>query len=164
VSEDFDSEVKRALGYLLKATSARPVTEAEAQAKLAARDIDGDVAEAALGQAKKLGALDDAAFARAWVEDRGRRRGYSAARLRTELARRQVPDELIEAALGALDDRDDLAAATELARQRAQRMPAHLPPETVARRVAAFVARRGYPPSLAERAAMTATRVGEHWD
>jgi regulatory protein len=164
VSTDFDGQVKRALGYLLKATSARPVTEAEARAKLAGREADTEVADAAVEQAKALRAIDDAAFARAWVEDRGRRRGYSSARLRQELQRRQVPDALIEEALAELDDRDDLAAATELARQRAQRMPAQLPPETVARRVAAFVVRRGYPPSLAQRAAMTATRLGEHWD
>lgn len=165
MSDEFDDRVKRALGYLLKATSARPVTEAEAKAKLASRAIDEDVAQAALKQAKQAGAIDDAAFARIWVEDRGRRRGFGGPRLRQELTRRKVPETLIDAALAELEeDRDDLAAATELARSRAQRMPPDLPPEAVARRVAAFVARRGYPASLAQRAALTATRADEPWD
>jgi regulatory protein len=159
-----DKEAQAAFAYLLRATAQRPQTEAELRAKLAARDVADDDAEAAIARAKAVRAIDDAAFAKAWVADRGEVRGYGTARLRTELTRRQVPEALIDEALAGLDGRDDLEAATALARQRAQRMPAALPPETVARRLVGFLVRRGYPPALAQRAAVTASGLDRAWD
>ncbi|HEY8339378.1 MAG TPA: regulatory protein RecX [Egibacteraceae bacterium] len=157
-------EVKAALAYLLKSTAQRPQTEAELRDKLRRRDVDDDVSDAAIAEAKRLRAVDDAAFARAWVEDRGRARGFGTARLRAELRRRQVPDELIDEALHRLDGRDDLAVATELAAKRAATLPASLPPETVARRLVAYLVRRGHPPALAQRAAITASGLDREWD
>lgn len=157
-------EAGKALAFLLRSTGVRPQTEAELRAKLRTREVPDEVADEALDRARKLRAVDDAAFARAWVEDRGRVRGYGVARLKQELRRRQVPDELIEQALAALEDRDEAAAALELARHRAQRMPATLPPETVARRVIGFLVRRGYGPGVAQRAAREATALDREWD
>jgi regulatory protein len=159
-----DDAVGRAVAFVLRSTKARPQTAAELRAKLAAREYDADVITAAVDRATRLGALDDAAFAQAWVADRGMVRGFSAARLRRELERRQVPDPLIDEALTALDDRDDLAAATELARTRAQKLPASLPPETVARRLVGFLARRGYPQALARRVAIEVSGLDRRWD
>lgn len=157
-------EVGKALAFVLRSTGVRPQTEAELRAKFAAREVPDEVAEAALERARAMRAVDDAAFARAWVEDRGRARGYGAVRLKQELRRRQVPEALIEEALATLEDRDEAAAALELARRRAQRLPATLPPETVARRVTAFLVRRGYGPGLAQRAAREATALDRDWD
>lgn len=157
-------EVKSALAYLLKSTAQRPQTEAELRDKLRRREVDDDVADAAIAEAKRLRAVDDAAFARAWVDDRGRERGYGVARLRTELRRRRVPDDLVDEALRRLDDRDDLAVATDLAAQRAATLPASLSPETVARRLVAYLVRRGHPPALAQRAAISASGLDRVWD
>jgi regulatory protein len=157
-------EVGRALAFLLRSTEVRPQTEAELRARLRAREVPDQAADEALERARKLRAVDDAAFARAWVQDRGRVRGYGVSRLKQELRRRQVPEPLIEQALGALADRDEAVAALELARRRAQRMPATLPPETVARRVAGFLVRRGYGPGVAQRAAREATALDREWD
>jgi regulatory protein len=156
--------LRRALAFVLRSTKARPQTAAELRDKLAAREYDSDVIAAAIDRAIRLGAIDDAAFAHAWVADRGMVRGYSAARLRRELQRRQVPDALIDDALTRLDDRDDLAVASELARERAQKLPASLPPEAVARRLIGFLARRGYSEALARRVAIDVSGLDRRWD
>ena len=163
-SVDRATAVAAATAFLLRSTKARPQTVAELRDKLAARDYDDAVIDAAIARGVELGALDDAAFARAWVGDRGLTRGYAAGRLRRELRDRSVPEPLIDDALAQLDDRDDLAVVTELARTRAQRMPARLPPETVARRLVGFVARRGYPEGLARRVAIEVTGLDRQWD
>ncbi|MGI8575052.1 MAG: regulatory protein RecX [Egibacteraceae bacterium] len=157
-------EVRRALSFVLRSTRARPQTRAELAAKLRAREYDDETIAAALGESYSLGAIDDAAFARAWVEDRGRGRGYATARLRQELRRRQVPDELIEAALGGLDDRDEFDAGLALARQKAVRYPSDLPTEKIASRLVGFLVRRGYAPGLAQRIAVIASGLDRQWD
>jgi len=156
--------VAAAVAYLVRSTASRPQTEAELRARLSARDVPDDVADAALGRGKAAGIVDDAAFARAWVADRGGQRGFGAARLRQELRRRLVPEPLADEALRALEDRDDLAVATELAAQRARRLPASLEPEAVARRLVAFLVRRGHPPGLAQRIAVQVSGLGREWD
>jgi regulatory protein len=157
-------DVGKAFAFILRATRHRPQTEAEVRARLAAREVPEGVAEAALARARDVGAVNDAAFARAWVEDRGRQRGYGLPRLRDELRRRLVPEPLIADALVTLEERDDLAVATDLARARLRQLPASLPPETVARRLHGFLARRGYPPGLAQRVAGEVSGLDRQWD
>lgn len=153
-----------AVAFVLRSARARPQTTTELRAKLDDRGYDGSIVDAAITRCTELGAIDDAAFARAWVADRGLVRGYSASRLRGELRRRQVPDPVIDEALTPVEERDDLAVATELARQRAQRMPATLEPPVVARRLLGFLARRGYNEALARRVAIAVSGVDRQWD
>jgi regulatory protein len=162
--EPSSEAVASALRFVLRSTKARPQTEAELRDKLRSRDHADDVVDAAIERATELGAIDDVAFARAWVNDRGVGRGYSALRIRDELRRRSVPEGVIDDALVALEQRDDLSVATELARGRAQRMPAALEPEAVARRLLGFLARRGYPESLARRVAIQVSGLDREWD
>lgn len=161
---DMEETVGKALQFVLRSTANRPQTEAELATKLRGRQFDDAVVGTALERARRMGAVDDAAFAAAWVEDRGRRRGYGLARLREELRRRQVPDGVVDAALAALEQRDELAVAMDLARRRAQQLPASLEPDAVARRLVGFLARRGYPEGLARRAAITASGLDREWD
>lgn len=163
-SEPSSEAVASALRFVLRSTKARPQTEAELRTKLRSRDHPDDVIDAAIDRATELGAIDDAAFARAWVNDRGVGRGYSALRVREELRRRSVPEGVIDEAMGVLETRDDLSVATELARTRAQRMPAALEPEAVARRLLGFLARRGYPEGLSRRVAIQVSGLDRHWD
>lgn len=156
--------VKQALQFILRSTRDRPQTEAEIRAKLAGRDTDAEATEAAVGEARRLGALDDPAFARAWVQDRGVRRGFGHPRLREELERRGVPAAVVDEALAALDGRDDLAVATELAKRRAQQLPASLTPEAAARRLTGYLERRGYAAALARRVAIEVSGLDRSWD
>lgn len=157
-------QLSAAVAFLLRSTGQRPQSEAEVRAKLEARHTPEAVVEAAIRRAHELGAVDDAAFARAWVEDRGQQRGYGVTRLRLELRRRLVPELLIEDALAQLEGRDELAVATELARDRSRQFPASLQPEAVARRLQAFLMRRGYGPGLSQRVAIDVSGLGRVWD
>lgn len=164
VGEEVGEDVRKALAYILRSANTRPQSEGELRAKLLQREVEAGVADEAMAHAKRLGAVDDEKLARAWVAERGVRRGYGRARLREELGRRRVPEHLVEDALAALDERDDLAAATELARERLGQLPRGLTPETVARRLAAYVTRRGHPPALAQRVAVDVSGLRERWD
>jgi regulatory protein len=157
-------DVDAAVAFILRSTRQRPQTESEIAAKLTARAYEPDVCDAALARARELGAVDDAAFARAWVTDRGQGRGYGVPRLRQELARRGVPEIVAEQALAVLAERDVVAVATELARERMRRLPDSLEPEAVARRLVGFLARRGYEHGLARRVALTVSGLDRAWD
>lgn len=159
-----DDEVRGALAFVLRSTRQRPQTQAEIERKLEARLIGPDVRREAIARAKRLGAIDDAAFARAWVADRGEGRGYGIPRLREELARRGVPDPLVDQALDLVADRDALAVATDLARDRLRRLPGGLEAEAVARRLVGYLVRRGYEHALARRVAITVSGLDREWD
>ena len=154
----------RGLAFVLRWTQRRPLTVAEARAKLAAKELSEEAIEAVVARARALGALDDLAFARAWVHDRGVTRGYGAGRLRQELRRRKVDDAAAEAAMSQLEDVDVVAQATDLARARAQRMPASLPPQRVAQRLVGMLVRRGFTSDIAHQVARSVTALDREWD
>ncbi len=159
-----DDPVAKALAFVLRSTRQRPQSEAEVAKKLRDREWGADVIDAALARARDLGAVDDGALARAWVEDRGRRRGFGAARLREELRRRGISDADVDAALASLADRDDHSVAVDLARRRHRQLPGGLDTTTVVRRLAGYLVRRGHPRGLAERAAREAVGLIEERD
>lgn len=148
-----DEHVNAALRFVLDSTQRRPQTEAEIARKLRQRDYDDATIQQALTAAKHQGMIDDAAFAAAWVEDRGRQRGFGAVRLREELAGRGVGAVDIDAALHRLDDRDDHRTAVELARARVGQLPDGLSRDALVRRLGRYLLRRGHAPDVAERAA-----------
>lgn len=153
VEETPDEQVNAALRFVLRSTQNRPQTEAEIVRKLRQREYADETIDQTLSAAKQQGLIDDGAFAAAWVEDRGRQRGFGPVRLREELARRGVGEVDIDTALRQLDDRDDHRTAVELARARARQLPGNLSREALVRRLGGYLMRRGHPPGLAERAA-----------
>jgi regulatory protein len=148
-----DDAVAAAVRFVVRSTRTHPQTEAEVAAKLRRGGHDETVIDRALAEARRQGLVDDAAFAAAWVEDRGRNRGFGTARLRDELDRRGVCEADIDAALHRLADRDDHTAAVELARRRAAQLPGTLSVDAKLRRLGGYLVRRGHAPGLAERAA-----------
>jgi regulatory protein len=119
--------------------------------------VPDDAAETVLGRFAEVGLIDDAAFARAWVESRHYSRGLSRRSLSAELRRHGVDSEEIREAVEILDPEQEVATARrlveqKLARNRGQR------PETRARQAAGLLARKGYPPGLAFRLISEAMR------
>jgi regulatory protein len=104
------------------------------------------------------GDVDDARFARHWVETRAAR-GYGAARLRAELRARGVASAHVEAALGGVAGEDQLDAARAVARRR---LPAlrRVDPERAAWRLRDHLLRRGYPGGVAVRVVKELLGVG----
>jgi regulatory protein len=129
--------------------SRRPWTCAELRARLVRRGAPLDVASTVVDDLLARGYLDDAAFARRWVEMRAGR-GYGPARLRAELAVRGVPRDLIDAALAELAPDAALERARAAARRRMPALRA-LPPERAAARLRDHLVRRGYATGVVAR-------------
>ena len=155
---------QKALTFLIRSASRRPLTTAEARDKVIAREYSPEVADAVVQRAVAMKLLDDTAFAQAWVNDRGVNRGYGRRRLERELRRRKLDDGVIETAMTALDDVDEFAQATELARKRAQGMPATLEPPKVAGRLVGYLVRRGFSSDIAHQVARRVTAMDRDWD
>lgn len=126
----------------------------EVRRHLLAKGFGAEVAEAARARLVELGILDDAVFARVAVETALERRHEAPARVAAALAARGVAEETIAEALNeaaaASDDERGLDGALEAgaARLRALRGDPH----AIRRRLAGYLARRGYNPETCEEA------------
>jgi regulatory protein len=127
-----------------------PQTRAQLANALAKRDIPDDIADAVLSRFSDAGLIDDAAFAKAWVESRHNGRGLASRTLRAELKNRGVDDDDIRDALDELDPDDEAATARRLV-ERKLAASSGLPADTRTRRLAGMLARKGYPAGLAFR-------------
>lgn len=129
---------------LLVALERRGHGIAELRRRLRQKGHLPEAVEYAIGRARELGLLDDAAFARNFVETRAAR-GRGPGRLRQDLLQLGVDRPLIEAAIAAQwpEPEAALPLATELAERRARQL-ARLPREVRQRRLVAYLARRGF--------------------
>jgi regulatory protein len=102
----------KAYGNALRFVAMRPRSEWEVASYLARKQIDAPAGAQIVARLKAAGLLDDAAFARMWVENRRLLRQTSARRLKLELAQKHVPEEIVVQVLQAEpgDERALLAA------------------------------------------------------
>lgn len=126
-----------AFGAVVDALARRDLTAAELEERLARAGFDADARADAIARAGAAGYLDDerVAFERA---RRLAERNSSDAAIRAELERRSVPDEVVEAALGAV------ASEEERAVRLSQRLGG-------GRRAARALLRKGFPEDLVAR-------------
>src|SRR5574340_808028 len=117
-----DAEAARARALRLLAVRARATSELRDRLKRVGYAVN--VVESVISDLAGAGLLDDAEFARSWVESRQASGGIGRGRLRWELRRKGVAEELTEAALakGASDERE-AEQALALARKRMQGKP-----------------------------------------
>jgi regulatory protein len=134
----------------LRLLTAAPRTQAQLAAALRRRRVPEAAAKAVLARFAEVKLIDDAMFARAWVESRHLGRGLAGRALGAELRQRGVALEDIQAALEDLGPEQELATARELV---ARRLPAtaSMPAPARMRRLAGMLARKGYGPALAYR-------------
>ena len=133
-----------ARNFALRLLAIRPRTVRELRDKLARRGHAPEAIAALLADLSASGLLDDARFARMWIESRAALKPMGQARLRAELAAKGVDRELVDAALSALrDGLDEPAAALQLAQRKARAFQG-LGREARERRIAGFLGRRGY--------------------
>ncbi len=140
----------RAREICLRLLTLAPRTRAQLAEALRSRGIPAAVADDVLERFADVGLIDDAAFARAWVESRHHSRGLAGRALTLELKRRGVDDEEIREAVAELGPDAEAATAKRLVEQKLG-STAGLPPEVRTRRLAGMLARKGYPPGLAFR-------------
>ena len=134
----------------LRLLTAAPRTRAQLAAALSRRGVPGEAAEAVLGRFADVGLIDDAAFARAWVESRHYSRGLSRRSLSAELRRQGIQTEEIRVAVDTLDPEQEVATARRLVEQKMATTRGQ-PAEARVRRAAGTLARKGYPPGLVFR-------------
>ena len=141
----------RARQVCLRLLTFAPRTRAQLADALRVKGIPDEAADAVLSRFVDVGLIDDAAFARAWVESRHHSRGLAGRALSAELKQRGVaPDEI----RAALDEQLTPEAEAEAARRLIDRKLSSTrgqPAEQRIRRLAGVLARKGYPAGLAFR-------------
>lgn len=132
----------------LKALTRRARSTREMKMLLERAGFDTTEVEAVQKRLVELGFLSDAAFAHEVVEAYGRSRGESRDALRARLSKEEIGSEEIETAiLEVLGEETDSERAFGLAKRRA-RSYRRLSPEAAARRLASFLASKGYGPEI----------------
>ncbi|WP_240746667.1 regulatory protein RecX [Cryptosporangium phraense] len=134
----------------LRLLTTRPRTRSELATALAKRNIPAEAADAVLDRFGEVGLIDDAAFARAWVETRQRGRGLGRSALAGELRKKGVDREIVQEALDQIDPSDDLDAARRLVEKKLAATRGQ-PADKRARRLVGMLARRGHPAGVAYR-------------
>jgi regulatory protein len=114
------------------------------------RGVPDEAAAAVLARFADVKLIDDAMFARAWVDSRHHGRGLAGRALGAELRQRGVAQEDIQAALRELDPEQELATARELVARRLE-STAGMPVPARMRRLTGVLARKGYAAGLAYR-------------
>jgi len=137
----------RAVGYL----AARARSRKEIENKLLQAGYRPCTVEMVLYKLEREKLLDDADFARQWVESRSTHR-LGRSRIALELRRKGISAEEAEEALEAIDDDDQLAGAVELATKAAARMKPDEDPRKAANRILGMLSRRGYGWEIAKQA------------
>ncbi len=132
----------------LRLLTAAPRTRAQLATALARRGVPEDAAQAVLERFADVQLIDDAMFARAWVDSRHHGRGLGRRALVAELRQRGVASADIDAAVSRLDPEQERATARALIERRLAATRG-LPGPARYRRLMGLLARRGYPEGLA---------------
>jgi regulatory protein len=153
-----EAEQAEAAGARMLAASAR--TRESLRRRLAARFSPEAVAYA-LDRLEAMGAIDDDAFARRWLQARGGARALGRPALVAGLVRAGIPApearRLVAEHLGDEQDGREAEAALALARVAAARYRG-LPPDQAIRRLWAHLARRGFEASAIRGALRSVAR------
>jgi regulatory protein len=136
-----DEQSKATNSALLLLTS-RPRSVKELRTRLKQKGYSEGAIDAAIAKVEGWHYVDDDAFARFWVENRGANRPRGRRLLEQELRQKGVDREIAQHAIedAGLDERAD---AIQLARAK-MRSYANLDRETARRRLSGFLARKGY--------------------
>jgi regulatory protein len=139
-----------ALEICLRLLTAAPRTRAQLDQALRRRGMTQSAADAALDRLAGAGLIDDAAFARAWVDTRHRGRGLARRALTAELRQRGVDEGDVRAAVADLGPEQEAASARRLVEAKLAATRGR-PLATRMRRLTGLLARKGYPPGMAYR-------------
>lgn len=144
-------QYRPALERAVAMLAARAHSRREIEQKLLRAGYRPQTAEMVLFKLEKEGLLDDADFARQWVEARANRR-LGRQRIAQELRRKGVSAQEAEAALEEIDDEDQLASAAALVEKAAARIKPGEDPRKAAQRITGMLIRRGYSWDVAREA------------
>ncbi len=140
-------EAHKALESALRLLELRARSSKEIEQRLREKGYEAEVILAAIAKLTGLGLIDDADFARQWVESRSRARPKGARLLRSELAQKGVAKNEIEEAVSKVTPGDEAEMARRALAPKVGRraLPAgKLERRAEYQRLAAFLQRRGF--------------------
>ncbi len=135
-------EVGKATSAALNLLARRPRSQREVRDRLRQKGYDPSTIDAAVAKLEGWRYVDDADFARYWVENRAAHKPRGRRLLEQELRQKGVEWEIVRETLDGAE-LDERMAALDLGRAKL-RSYAGLEPPIVRRRLASFLARRGY--------------------
>ena len=138
-------EGKRALASALRILTRRDMSSAELSHRLTGRGFPEALAGETVSLLRDAGYLDDRRFARQWAESAIRNgRGYGP-RLRLELARHRVPDEIASEVLASLAaEYDEMETLAKLLARKFVGFNPLSATDREKRRVVQYLQRRGF--------------------
>jgi regulatory protein len=149
VAEMSDAEAASfAREVLVRKLTARAHSRADLAQTLAQKHVPAEVAAAVLDKFEKAGLINDAEFARSWVQSRQRSKGLAYNVLAVELRRKGIDEEIAREALSGLDPDVERQAAHQLVQKKLQSMRG-LDQQVRIRRLTGLLARKGYAPQVA---------------
>jgi regulatory protein len=129
------------LDVALRFLATRPRSEAEVRRRLARAQLPAEIIDTTVRQLRRLGLVDDEAFAAYWVDQRRAFRPRGARLLRAELRAHGVAADL--AAASAAAETDEIEDAYRAAVKKARQLATADEP-TFRTRLTQFLARRGF--------------------
>lgn len=135
-------QARAATEVAIRALTSRPRSEREIRDRLRQKGFEPPVVDQVVRQLQEWRYLDDADFARYWIENRDNNRPRGKRLLEQELRLKGVDRETIAEAFGE-EERDELAAAMAVAERKASAMRS-LPAEVRQQRLMGYLARRGF--------------------
>jgi regulatory protein len=148
--------LQHALNIAYAYVSRRERTIAEARRRLEKDGLEEHLIELAIGTLVEAGHLDDARFARLYIQDKRELEQWGKERIRRGLATRGVERELIDGALSEEDETDLERALALLGR----RFPSPPRERRERDRALGILIRKGYDPELALDALTAYARRG----
>ena len=144
-SKELDDAYEKALRFL----ETRPRSTTEVKHQLQKKKVAPDLIERVIARLTDAGLLDDAAFAKYWVENREEFRPRAGRALRFELKRKGLNDTDIGEALESVDESES-AYRAGLARANRWSTLEH---REFRDKIGAFLVRRGFSYAIAKQAA-----------
>ena len=152
-ADDVEQAHEKALRFL----SSRPRSEWEIRQNLRKAGYGDETSERVLERLRSVALVDDAAFARYWIENRAQFKPRGSAALRQELRRKGVARDVIDEVLKE-GEHDEDQAALQAALAKANRYR-QLPRPEFAQKLGAYLVRRGFNYEISREAVNAAWQV-----
>jgi len=150
------TESERAIDLAYKAVARRDLTVAELRTRLTRKHVPPEAIADAVEELQGTGFLDDARYARQFAEDKREIDQWGTDRIATDLRRRGIAPQLIDAALVTHDRDSELRTALLLLSRRYPQAPRD---DRERDRAWQMLVRRGYSPDLSYDAIRTWERT-----
>jgi regulatory protein len=137
--DEFQDALDRALHFL----GSRPRSEREIRTRLGRAGVGPDLLEQVVDKLRQHGLVDDAAFARYWIDNRERFSPRGARAIKAELRQKGLTSEVITEEVEEAESVDEEGGARTVALKQAKRF-AKLDRQAFRQKMWAVLARRGF--------------------